>query len=84
MTPDDINAIHSDSSFIEFLEKLCADLQCNPSEWENRTLADFLEGMLGFAHCMKGYYENQLLPVDLEKPGWREFANILAAARVYE
>jgi hypothetical protein len=51
--------------------------------WENRDLSTSLEAMSAWISDMDGYYENngERCP---DMPTWRTFAQILAAATVYE
>jgi hypothetical protein len=78
------NRINSRDDFIELLLLLREDFRLNSQEWENASLDQFLDGLMGFARSMDGYYKNKGLSIDLEKPQWRVFADILLAARVYE
>ena len=77
-------AIRTRADFVAFAEMLLRNLREHPEEWENDTLERFLEVLGGFAHGMHGYYANVKAPVDLERPSWRVFADLLLAARVYE
>jgi hypothetical protein len=72
------------AQFVEFLKALKTDLASHPGDWENNRLDSFLEGMSGFAGDIEGYYANRKEAVDLQRPSWRTFAEILVAARVYE
>jgi hypothetical protein len=77
-------AIQSKADFATFLQLLLRDCRENPDEWENDTLERFLEAMSSFVSDMEGYYAGINIAVDLDKPRWRQFADILLAARVYE
>jgi hypothetical protein len=78
-----INAIKSKEDFISFIELLVSDLKKNPDEWENKSLASYLEAAGSWTEDMDGYYQNQSLPVPTEI-NWQVFANILMAAKMYE
>ncbi|MBO9728554.1 MAG: hypothetical protein J7623_07955 [Chitinophaga sp.] len=78
--PDSIN---TKADFIRFIGLLIEDLKNNPTEWENKTLPDFLDAMANWTEDMDGYYINHHLPVPTTV-NWQVFANILAAARIYE
>ena len=77
-------AIQSKADFDAFVQLLLRNYREYPDEWENNTLELFLQGLAGFVESMEGYYSNVGAKVDLERPGWRVFADILLAARVYE
>lgn len=77
-------AIASKADFTDFVRLLFHNYRNHPNEWENGSLNLFLQGLVGFVENMEGYYQNLGAAVDLERPGWRVFADILLAARVYE
>jgi hypothetical protein len=62
---------------------LITDLNENSNEWENKTLANYLEGMQSWTEDMEGYYLNNNLEVP-QDVNWKVFTDILMAARVYE
>jgi len=70
--------------FTAFLNLLVQNFREHPDEWENATLEQYLQGICGFAQGIEGYYSNIDLRMDMKKPGWRVFADILLAARIYE
>jgi hypothetical protein len=67
-----------------FVDRLHANFQSSPSEWENPTLERFLEALSAYLRDVPGYLENVLSPVDPERPSWELFALALAGARAYE
>ncbi len=78
------DAIQSKADFDAFTQLLLQDYRCHPDDWGNNTLELFLEALAGFVEGMGGYYSNVGERIDMERPGWRVFADILLAARVYE
>ena len=78
--PKDVN---TKAEFVRFLGKLQADLKRNPDGWENPTLDRYLEAMASWVDDSDGYYRNTNQPVPA-KISWRFFAEMLAAARMYE
>jgi hypothetical protein len=66
-----------------FISAPADDLRMNPEERENTTLGSFLDALAAWIDDMSGYYRsrNEDVPVD---PQWKTFADMLAAARVYE
>jgi hypothetical protein len=77
-------AVDSKADFTEFVRLLLLNYRQHPGEWENNSLELFLEGLIGFVENQEGYYRNVGAAVNLERPNWRVFADILLAARVYE
>lgn len=78
-----INNISSKEDFTKFLGSLLEDLQSNRSSWENNTLDEYLDGIKSWTEDMNGYYVNTDKPIP-ENVNWRVFAEILAAATMYE
>ena len=70
--------------FIEFLKNLRKDLKENKSDWENRTLDDFLEAMQSYTEDIQGYYDNKNIGINADEPTWENFKTILQGAKVYE
>jgi hypothetical protein len=70
--------------FIEFLKEFRKDLNDNKSNWENRTLEDFLEAMEAYALDVQGFYDNMKLDIDANEPTWENFMTILKGAAIYE
>lgn len=70
--------------FIEFLKEFKKDLKLNSSNWENKTLEDFLEAMTAYTEDIQGYYDTMKLNIDSNKATWENFKTILQGAAVYE
>ncbi len=70
--------------FIEFLKEFRNDLKENKSDWENKTLEDFLEAMGAYTEDVQAYYDNTNLNIDADKATWGNFKTILKGAAVYE
>lgn len=68
------NNISNRADFEIFLKELKLNFENSKSDWENDTLDLFLEGLYG--------YNFESNPND--KPTWKEFGEMLLAARVYE
>lgn len=74
-------------SFVKFLSLLHKDLKTNSSDWENKTLGDFLEAMISYTEDIQGYYNNkepkgEVINDDI--PSWSIFADIFKGAKIYE
>jgi hypothetical protein len=82
--PDDTARISSRADFLAFVSALRDDLHNNASHWENPTLATFLEALEAWGSSCPNYYRNMEIPLNPDEPQWRVFADMLAAARVYE
>lgn len=70
--------------FIEFLKEFRKDLRDNKSNWENRTLEDFLEAMEAYTEDAQGFYDIMKMDIDADKPTWEIFKTILKGASIYE
>lgn len=70
--------------FIEFLKLFRKDLSDNNSEWENKTLEDFLEAMLAYTVDFQGYYDNKKIKTKADEATWENFKTILEGAAIYE
>jgi hypothetical protein len=69
--------------FIELISTLQKNLIEHPEEWENLTLAKYLEAVSAWTQDMDGYYKNNNLPIPIE-PSWSNLADIFIAAKTYE
>lgn len=78
-----VEEIQTKVDLIEFIEELIADLEQNSSVWENSTLEDYLCALARWIEDSDGYYRNQNRPVP-ESPSWRNVAEMLIAAKMYE
>lgn len=80
---EQISAIQSKNDLIEFIRALDADLRANSAHWENATLERFLGALASWLEDSDGYYRNQGRPVPTS-PSWRDVAEMLMAAKMYE
>lgn len=79
---DQIGNIGSREDLAEFVVELRKSLR-NGQQWKNRDLDAFLDAMSAWIEDMDGYFENIGEPCP-NQPTWRTFAQILAAAAIYE
>ncbi|MED1915804.1 hypothetical protein P4V64_10840 [Bacillus thuringiensis] len=70
--------VDSKDGLIEFIKALRHDLQVNPEEWENLSLAAFLEAMESW---MEDTLDMEYLP---DQPEWKSLAAILYMGKIYE
>jgi len=76
-------AVQDRDALAEFVLKLAQDLKEHPERWENADLESYLQAMAAWIKDMPGYYLNRGMAPPLT-PSWANFAEILAAASVYE
>jgi hypothetical protein len=75
--------VNSRDEFVAFVRSLLDDLRAHESQWGNRELGTYLEALAAWTEDFDGYFENRGEPLPKE-PSWQLFADMLAAARVYE
>ena len=78
-----VERIQTKADLVEFVEELLRDLQQDASGWENATLEDYLRALASWIEDSDGYYRNQNRPIP-ESPSWRNVAEMLIAAKMYE
>ena len=80
---DKTSFVYTREDLATFAHELAHNLRTQPQEWENVTLADYLEAMAAWIQDAEGYYINSGQPVP-QQPSWHNFAEILLAAKRYE
>ncbi|MCD9631504.1 DUF7660 family protein, partial [Tenacibaculum maritimum] len=78
----EINKIEKKEDFTNFISLLIKSYD-NSSNWENKNLKDYLEGLGSWIEDMDGFFEN----MNIDKPeniNWKFIAMALSAATVYE
>lgn len=80
---EQVNAIGTKDDLVAFIKALRANLLSNPQEWENATLDQYLAALAGWLEDSAGYYNRtgQSVPAI---PSWKNVAEMLIAAKVYE
>jgi hypothetical protein len=76
--------VHSREELIDHLFRLLDDYDGVGNQWQNRDVYTFLQAMAAWLNDCEGYYRNNGLSVDVNKPSWQMFAHALSAAAVYE
>lgn len=79
----EIKLVKSRVELARFVGLLKIDLEANPDDWENCTLADFLDALSAWINDMDGYCAN-VGKFEPENPTWRDLAEMLLAAKTYE
>lgn len=75
--------VESMQDLVLVLRLLLADLEKNPSSWENMTLSTYLEALSAWINDSAGFFENRGEEVP-NVPNWRLLATALVAAARYE
>ncbi|MFL0121099.1 hypothetical protein V2611_04795 [Tenacibaculum maritimum] len=78
----EINKMEKKEDFTNFISLLIKSYD-NSSNWENKNLKDYLEGLGSWIEDMDGFFEN----MNIDKPeniNWKFIAMALSAATVYE
>ncbi|WP_422091457.1 DUF7660 family protein [Tenacibaculum ovolyticum] len=78
----EVNKIEKKEDFTNFISQLIKSYD-NSSNWENKDLKDYLEGLGSWIEDMDGFFEN----MNIDKPeniNWKFIAMALSAATVYE
>ncbi len=70
--------------FVHFLEEFRTELIQNHTQWENKTLADFLEAMIAYTKDVQSYYDNNKMKIDADTATWENFKTIMKGAKIYE
>ncbi len=78
-----VEKIKSKNDLIELLHALCDDLRVAPEDWENPTLERYLYALAGWLEDSDAVYRNQGREIPVN-PSWRNIAEMLIAATVYE
>jgi hypothetical protein len=82
-----LDAVCNKETFLMFLSALAFDCNSNLSNWENKTLGSYLEGMHGWVEDvdLNNFYKEINVPEIKESEiNWRVFADILISGTMYE
>lgn len=81
-----INEIESKEDFLHFLSCLINDKnhkKDNDTEWENKTLTEYLDAIHSWIEDMDGYYQNmKISPPD--NIDWSFIATLFYVGKIYE
>jgi hypothetical protein len=80
---EQVEGIATREDLAAFVETLRRDLEENPKQWENPTLATFLGALGSWIEDMDGFYRHHGREV-AKAPTWKTIGEMLAAARIYE
>lgn len=76
-----IEKITDKDSFVQFLNLLSRDYATNQSEWENKSIIEFIEAMSSWTEDFSASPAND---IDWEKADYRTMAKILYMGKLYE
>jgi hypothetical protein len=75
--------VHDHDDVARVIEQMRTDLLEHPAEWENNTLARYLEALAAVLEALPALYTNRGEPLP-EAPTWRMVAEALVWATGYE
>lgn len=78
-----INTVKTKAELVSLIESMAQELKENPERWENPTLDRYLEALASWLTDSQGYYQNMGLKEPVA-PSWKDVADMLLAARIYE
>jgi cytochrome c-type biogenesis protein CcmH/NrfG len=73
---EQLEQVNSQEELVKFIEQLQADLQAHPGEWQNVTLATYLDAVAAWAQAIK--------PEVFEGSIWKVIARVLYSGKIYE
>lgn len=76
-----IDKITDKDSFVQFLNLLAEDYVTNQSEWENKSVIDFIEAMSSWTEDFSASPAND---IDWDKVDYKTMAKILYTGKLYE
>ena len=76
-----VEEIKTKDDLVLFLQLLLEDFRENINEWENVTLADYLEALAAWLHDSDGFYQKR---GEKLRPSWKMMGEIFLAAKYYE
>ena len=78
-----INGISSKEDLVDFLYNLSDDKRVNETQWENKDVESYIEGIAAWIEDMEGYYKNtgKEMPQNVD---WSFIATLLYVGKIYE
>ncbi len=81
---DKIISVKSQQQLSSFIEELAKNYNDAPNLWENKDIPTFLNAMAAWVEDMDAFYKNNDLPYDESNISWKNIADMLFAATIYE
>jgi hypothetical protein len=79
----DVDQVRSAADAARIVEQMLDDLQRHPTEWENNTLARFLEALSASLDALPSLHAKRGEPMP-DQPTWKLLAETLVMASGYE
>ncbi|MDY6929918.1 MAG: hypothetical protein SWN10_22865 [Pseudomonadota bacterium] len=79
-----VRSVNNQKSMAKFVSELADSFAENPDDWVNNDLESFLYALSAWIEDMDGYYKNTGQLYDEKDIAWKNFADMLAAATMYE
>lgn len=79
----EVSRVRSREDLVSFLEALAEDAVKNPAEWENTSVAQYLDALAAWLGEMDGYSRNQGQEAPTV-PSWSLVGQACLAAKYYE
>ena len=79
-----IAKVTNQQTLAEFVAEVADDYMKSGQNWENNDLQRFLYALAAWIEDMDGYYRNTGLPYDEKNITWKNFADMIWAATMYE
>ena len=79
----DRRPIDSRDQLVGHVFELLDDHDAIGDQWENQDIYSFLQAMAAWLNDCDGYYRKAGQRIDVEKPSWQIFADMLSAAAHY-
>lgn len=79
--------IKTKEDFVDFtyiLYEYFIENKNNDEKWQNNTMESYLLALHDSANGIAGYYKMNNIEIDMEKPNWSMFADILLSAIVLD
>lgn len=80
---DLVNSVKQKEDLVRFIHELAQDRRSRPQEWENDSLERYLSALANWLADSDAYYRNQGREIPLA-PTWKNVAEMLIAAKIYE
>lgn len=80
---DQVQRVQTKADLVAFIRALVDDHERQGARWENGTLPRYLDALASWMEDSEGYYRNQGRTAPLQ-PSWRDVAEMLCAAVIYE
>lgn len=81
---DRVVSVGNQKELAAFVEELANSLSTDPASWGNTSLESYLRAMAAWVNDMDGYYRNTGQNFSENQVSWKNIADMLMAATMYE